>query len=77
MVVLKDAASGLPYLLTVENGKLYISEAAFSPVIIGAVLTPNPAVAGQPVMISVAAEDMVYVPTAAVWPSGQFGSGEV
>lgn len=76
MVVLKDKDSGLPYVLTVENGVLYISEAARAPVIIGAVLAPNPAVAGQRVMISVAAEDTASVP-AALRHSGQPVCGEV
>lgn len=77
MVVLKDKDSGLPYVLTVENGVLYISEAARVPVIFGAGLAPNPAVAGQRVMISVAAEDMTAVPAAARRPAGQFACGEV
>ena len=47
MVVLKDKDSGLPYVLTIENGVLYIVETAFVPVIIGADLAPNPAVTGQ------------------------------
>ena len=71
MVVLKDKDSGLPYVLTVENRVLYIVETAFVPVIIGADLAPNPAVAG-----SVAAEDTASVP-AALRHSGQLVCGEV
>ena len=74
MVVLKDKDSGLPYVLTVENGVLYIVETAFVPVIIGADLAPNPAVTR--VMISVAAEDTASVP-AALRHSGQLVCGEV
>lgn len=76
MVVLKDKDSGLPYVLAVENGVLYIVETAFVPMIIGADLAPNPAVAGQRVMISVAAEDTASVP-AALRHSGQLVCGEV
>lgn len=76
MVVLKDKDSGLPYVLTIENGVLYIVETAFVPVIIGADLAPNPAVTGQRVMISVAAEDTASVP-AALRHSGQLVCGEV
>lgn len=52
-------------------------DTTYVPVVIGAVLTPNPAMAGKTVMISVAAEDIACVPSTAVWPAGQFVSGEV
>ena len=77
MVVLKDKDSGLPYVLTIENGVLYIVETAFVPVIIGADLAPNPAVTGRRVMISVAAIDVVYVPSAQAPAAGNFTAGEM
>lgn len=77
MAVLRDEQNGTPYLLTVENGTLYITEGAFIPVIIGASLSPNPAVPGQPVLISVAAQESISVPMEFSWPSGQAVSGEV
>lgn len=46
----------------------------FIPVIISAVLTPNPAQAGGKVLISVAAADIEAVPTPMEWISGVWGS---
>lgn len=51
--------------------------ATYTPVIINALLTPNPAVAGGAVLISVAAADVESIPSPAVYVSGEFYSGEV
>ncbi len=48
--------------------------AAYIPVIISALLTPNPAQAGGPVLISVAAADVEVVPTPMEWISGAWNS---
>lgn len=48
----------------------------FIPVIISAVLTPNPAQAGGAVLISVAAADIEAIPMAVDIRSGEFQSGE-
>lgn len=52
-------------------------ETTYIPVIIGAYLSPNPAQAGVPVLISVAATDVACVPSTQVITSGEFSSGEV
>lgn len=52
-------------------------ETTYIPVIIGAYLTPNPARAGEPVLISVAAVDVACVPSAQVITAGEFTAGEV
>lgn len=49
----------------------------YVPVIINALLSPNPAKVGQPVLISVAAIDVECVPSTQVITSGEFTSGEV
>lgn len=49
----------------------------FIPVIISALLTPNPAQVGAPVLLSVAAADVEAVPSVADYRSGEFVSGEV
>lgn len=52
-------------------------ESTYSPVIIGAYLSPNPARAGQPVQISVAAIDVEYVSSTQIITAGEFTAGEV
>lgn len=52
-------------------------ESTFIPVIIGAYITPNPAQAGQEVLISVAATAVECVPSVQVITSGEFTAGEV
>lgn len=54
-----------------------MADTTYVPVVIGAVLTPNPAEAGKSVLISVAAEDIACVPSTAVWPCGLFPSGVI
>lgn len=54
-----------------------MTESTFVPVVIGAFLTPNPAQAGRPVLISVAAIDVECIPSAQVVTAGEFTSGEV
>lgn len=49
----------------------------FVPVIVGALLSPNPAKAGEPVLISIAAIDVECVPSTQVITAGEFTSGEV
>lgn len=49
----------------------------FVPVIIGATISPNPAQAGTPVLISIAAIDVECVPSVQVITAGEFTSGEV
>jgi len=48
----------------------------YVPIIIGAFLSPNPAKAGQPVLVSIAAADLEIVPRAEAFTSGEFSSGE-
>lgn len=52
-------------------------ESTFYPVIISVILTPNPAAAGEPVLISVAAADIEAIPSTQVYYSNEFVSGEV
>ena len=52
-------------------------ETTYIPVIVNAMLSPNPAQAGAPVLISVAAVDVACVPSVQVITSGEFTSGEV
>lgn len=52
-------------------------ESIYTPVIISAILSPNPAVVGEAVLISIAATDVEAVPSTAVYLSGEFVSGEV
>lgn len=47
------------------------------PVIVSALLSPNPAQAGVPVLISVSATDVEAVPSVTDYRSGEFVSGEV
>lgn len=49
----------------------------FIPVIISAILTPNPAQAGASVLISVAATDVEAIPSVVDYRSGEFQAGEV
>ena len=51
--------------------------ADYTPVILEAVLSPNPAVAGGSVFVSIAAIDLEAMPSMAVYLSGEFMSGEV
>lgn len=51
-----------------------MAETTFIPVIISAVLTPNPAIAGGRVLILVAAADIEAVPAPMEWISGAWGS---
>lgn len=48
----------------------------YIPVIVSAVLSPNPAQAGAAVLISVSATDVVAVPSVIDVRSGEFQSGE-
>lgn len=48
----------------------------FIPVIVSAVLTPNPAQAGMTVLISVGATDVEAIPSVVDIRSGEFMSGE-
>ena len=52
-------------------------ESTYIPVIISVLLSPNPAQAGQSVLISVAAADVECVPGVQVVTAGEFTSGEV
>lgn len=52
-------------------------ESTYVPVIISAFLTPNPAVVGQQVLISVAAADIECIPYTQVVTAGEFSSAEV
>ncbi len=54
-----------------------MTESTYVPVIISALLSPNPAQAGQSVLISVAAIDVECVPSTQVVTAGEFASGEV
>lgn len=49
----------------------------YIPVIVGAILTPNPAKVGEEVLISVAAIDVECVPSTQVITAGEFTAGEV
>lgn len=49
----------------------------YIPVIVNAILSPNPAKAGQTVLISVAAMDVECVPGPQIISSGEFTAGEV
>lgn len=49
----------------------------YVPVIVGAMLSPNPAKVGEKVLISVAAIDVECVPSVQVITAGEFTSGEV
>lgn len=77
MKTIQDDKSGVLYALSVEAGKLFLVEAASQPVVIDAYISPNPAQAGQPVLISVAAIDAAYVPSTQVATAGEFSCGEV
>lgn len=50
---------------------------AWVPVIVGAALTPNPARAGETVLVSVSAIDFDMVPSPQVITAGEFTAGEV
>lgn len=52
-------------------------ETTYVPVIVSAILTPNPAQAGTPVLISIAAIDVECVPSVQVITCGEFTAGEV
>lgn len=52
-------------------------ETTYIPVIVSAFITPNPATAGQEVLISVAAIDVACTPSVQVITAGEFTSGEV
>ena len=52
-------------------------ETTYVPVIVSAVLSPNPAQSGAAVLISVAAIDVACVPSVQVVTAGEFSSGEV
>lgn len=47
------------------------------PVILDVFLTPNPAEAGEPVLISVLADEVFYTPKKAEWPCGVFPGGMI
>lgn len=49
----------------------------WTPLIISATLTPNPAQAGEPVLLQVAAIDVQVVEQTEVRASGEFRAGEV
>ena len=52
-------------------------ESTHIPIIISAVLTPNPAVVGRAVLISVAAADLEVVPREELFYAGEISCGEV
>lgn len=54
-----------------------MSETTYIPVIVSAFITPNPATAGEEVLISVAAIDVACVPSAEIITAGEFTAGEV
>ena len=54
-----------------------MAESTHTPVIIGAILTPNPMQAGLTVKISVSAMDIISTPTPEVFYSGEICAGEV
>lgn len=49
----------------------------FVPVVVSALLTPNPALAKTPVLISVAAIDVECIPSTLVVTAGEWTSGEI
>lgn len=49
----------------------------YTPVIVSAILSPNPAKVGQQVLISISATDVASEPSTFVPTSGEFASGEV
>lgn len=49
----------------------------FTPVILSATLTPNPAKVGQTVLLSVAVQDVESTPSVQVYLCGEFYCGEV
>lgn len=49
----------------------------YVPAIIRAVLSPNPAQAGQSVLVSISAIDVACVPSTQVITAGEFTAGEV
>lgn len=49
----------------------------YIPIIISAVLTPNPATIGQAVLISVAAADLEVIPREDIWYAAEVTAGEV
>lgn len=51
--------------------------ATYTPVIINAILSPNPAQTGQKVLISIAVTDVEAVPSAVDLRSGEFMAGEM
>lgn len=50
---------------------------AYVPVILSAMLTPNPAKAGEAVLVSVSAIDFDMIPSPQVITAGEFTAGEV
>jgi len=52
-------------------------ESTYVPVIIGALLSPNPARAGEEVLVSIAAIDVECVPSVQDITAGEFTAGEV
>lgn len=52
-------------------------EPTYIPVIVNAFWSPNPAVAGQPVLLSVSIIDAKCVPYEQVITAGEFTAGEV
>lgn len=52
-------------------------ETTYIPVIVSAFITPNPAKAGEEVLISVAAIDVACTPSVEVFTSGEFTAGEI
>ena len=54
-----------------------MADSTYTPVIIGAILTPNPAQVGSAVTISVAAVDIVSTPDPEVFYAGEICAGEV
>ena len=65
------------YILTSHFNKGVTMNSTFTPVIISALLTPNPAQVGSPVLISVAATDVEAIPSTVDYRSGELVSGEV
>ena len=53
-----------------------MAETIYIPAVISAVLSPNPASAGETVRISVAAIDVACVPAVQTATSGEFTGGE-
>ncbi len=52
-------------------------ESTYIPIIISAMLTPNPAEVGETVLISIAAADLKIVPREELFYAGEFTCGEV